>query len=73
MEYTLQNKFSLIKSDIVKYTSKSPIAIIGEMMHKDYINIHGPEHHFLDDAPEAIKIEPLSQIRPCRYRQGLFL
>lgn len=53
MEYTLQDKFSLIKRDIVKCTSKNPVAIIKEMMCKDYINIHGPEHHFLDGAAFA--------------------
>ena len=53
MEYTLQDKFSFIKRDIVKYTSKNPVAIVKEMMHKDYINIHGPEHHFLDGAAFA--------------------
>lgn len=53
MEYTLQDKFGLIKRDIVKFTLKNPVAIVKEMMHKDYINIHGPEHHFLDGAAFA--------------------
>lgn len=53
MEYTLQDKYSLIKNDIVKYKSKNPVAIVKEMMCKDYINIHGPEHHFLDGAAFA--------------------
>ena len=53
MEYTLQEKFSLIKRDIVKFTSKNPVAIVQEMMCKDYISLHGPEHHFLDGAAFA--------------------
>lgn len=53
MEYTLQDKFGLIKRDIVKFTSKNPVAIVKEMMNKEYINIHGPEHHFLDGAAFA--------------------
>lgn len=53
MDYTLQDKFSLIKRDIVQHTSKNPVVIAKEMMRKDYINIHGPEHHFLDGAAFA--------------------
>ena len=57
MEYTLQDKFNLIKRDIVKYTSTNPVAIIKEIMKKDYINIHGPEHHFLDGAAFATALK----------------
>ncbi len=53
MEYTLQDKLSFIKRDIVKYKSKNPATIVTEMMRKDYINIHGPEHHYLDGAASA--------------------
>ena len=53
MEFTLQDKFSLIKSDIVKFTMKNPVTIVKEMMYKEYINMHGPEHHFLDGAAFA--------------------
>ena len=49
----LNIKLSLIKRDIVKYKSKNPAAIVTEMMRKDYINIHGPEHHYLDGAAFA--------------------
>lgn len=50
MEYTLEDKYALIKSDIVKIKSKSPVTIAREMMRKDYVSVHGPEHHFLDGA-----------------------
>ena len=36
MEYTLKDKFSLIKRDIVKFILKNPVAIVKEMMSKDY-------------------------------------
>lgn len=50
MEYTLEDKYGRIRSEIVGIRSKNPVEILNEMMHKDYISIHGPEHHFLDGA-----------------------
>lgn len=50
MEYTLEEKFNLIKEDVLKQTGRNPISIAKDIMHKDYVNIHGPEHHFLDGA-----------------------
>ena len=50
MEYTLEDKYRLIKEEILKSKSKNPIEIVKSIMHKDFINIHGPEHHFLDGA-----------------------
>lgn len=50
MAYTMEEKYELIKKEVAKYTSKNPIEIIKSIMKKDYINIHGPEHHFLDGA-----------------------
>ncbi len=50
MEYTLDDKYKLIKENILKSTSKNPIEIIKSIMHMDFINIHGPEHHYLDGA-----------------------
>ena len=49
-EYTLEDKYNLIKQEIVKCNSKDPINIASEIMRKDFIGIHGPEHHFLDGA-----------------------
>lgn len=57
MEYSLQDKFNLIKRDIVEYTSNNPVAIVKKMMLKDYVNVHGPEHHFLDGAAFATAIK----------------
>lgn len=50
MNYTLEEKYSLIKETIKRENSKNPIIIVKNIMHEDYINIHGPEHHFLDGA-----------------------
>lgn|SRR5574344_1477750 len=50
MNYTLEEKYELIKENIIKENSKNPISIVKKVMHKDFINIHGPEHHFLDGA-----------------------
>jgi hypothetical protein len=50
MEYTLIDKYQLIKNEILKCSSKNPIDIIKTIMHKEFINITGPEHHYLDGA-----------------------
>lgn len=50
MNYTLEEKYRLIKENVKKENSKNPISIVKKIMHKDFINIHGPEHHFLDGA-----------------------
>lgn len=44
----MQEKFELIKNDLVKQTSKNPIVVVKNIMHNEYVSIHGPEHHFLD-------------------------
>lgn len=50
MTYTINDKYQAISKDIVKETSNNPITIVKSIMSKDYINIHGIEHHFLDGA-----------------------
>ena len=50
MEYSLNDKYDLIIKEVIKEKSSDPIKIVKNIMHKDYINIHGPEHHFLDGA-----------------------
>ena len=50
MNYTLEEKYNIIKEMVKEVTSKNPITILKKLMHKDFINIHGPEHHFLDGA-----------------------
>lgn len=50
MNISLDEKYRLIKQEIIKYKSKNPIEIITEIMKLDFINMHGVEHHFLDGA-----------------------
>ncbi len=50
MNYTLEEKFNLINEAVRKEKSKNPVLIAKSIMHNDYVNIHGPEHHFLDGA-----------------------
>lgn len=50
MEYTLEVKYKLIKDEIIKYKGINPIEILINVMNKEYINMHGPEHHYLDGA-----------------------
>ncbi len=47
-EYSLRDKYNLIKQKALEQTSKNPIIIVKSIMHEDFINMHGPEHHFLD-------------------------
>lgn len=46
----IDNKYTLIKNECLKSTTSDPIELIFKLMQKDYINIHGPEHHILDGA-----------------------
>lgn len=39
-----------IKAECLKATTKDPIELILHMMQKEYIQMHGPEHHILDGA-----------------------
>jgi len=48
--YTLDEKYNLIQQELCKTKSTNPIEILKTIMHKEFINIHGPEHHFLDGA-----------------------
>lgn len=47
---TIQEKAELIINDIRTETGKNPVHIFKKMAGKEYINIHGPEHHVLDGA-----------------------
>jgi len=49
-EMTLEEKERLIIRDIKKETGINPVKIFKNIAHKDYISMHGPEHHMLDGA-----------------------
>lgn len=44
----LIEKYDLIKQELLTAKGKNPFHIALSIMRKDYINMHGPEHHFLD-------------------------
>lgn len=48
MNYTLEEKYKLIEEELINSNDKNPINIAKNIMNKDYINMRGPEHHFLD-------------------------
>lgn len=50
MEYTLKQKYQLIRNAVAESTGKNPVKIAQSVMKKNFVNIHGPEHHFLDGA-----------------------
>ena len=47
---TIAEKADLIVRDIKRETGTSPIRIFKNIAAKDYVAIHGPEHHILDGA-----------------------
>ena len=50
MEYTLEERYQLIKEKVIVSKLKNPIAIAQDVMRNDFVSMHGPEHHFLDGA-----------------------
>lgn len=46
----MTDKYALIKEECLKSAEKDPISLIFGIMKKDYISIHGPEHHILDGS-----------------------
>ncbi len=47
---TIPEKAQLILQDIKKIQGTDPVQIFKEIAAKEYISIHGPEHHILDGA-----------------------
>lgn len=46
----MQEKFTCIKEECLRSDTTNPIELLIHIMKKDYISIHGPEHHVLDGA-----------------------
>lgn len=46
----MENKYKLIKNECLKSNEKNAVKLAISIMKKDYISIHGPEHHILDGA-----------------------
>lgn len=56
MEYGMLDRYRLIKEELLKETDTNPIRIIKRIMKKDFVSIHGPEHHYLDGASVMVAI-----------------
>ena len=50
MDNALETKYAFVKQEVVRYDTKNPIELAADIMKKNLIGIHGPEHHFLDGA-----------------------
>lgn len=50
MEYTMQQRAELITAECMKIKSTDPYKIFRAVAQKDFVRIHGPEHHVLDGA-----------------------
>ncbi len=50
MPMTIEEKANQIVEDIRQEKGINPVHIFKNMAKKDYISIHGPEHHILDGA-----------------------
>ena len=50
MDYSLQERSELIIAECMKISSTNPYEIFYTIAQKDFVNIHGPEHHVLDGA-----------------------
>ena len=47
---TIKEKAELIVKDVKKEQGTNPVVIFKDIAEKEYVSIHGPEHHILDDA-----------------------
>lgn len=50
MEYTMEQRAALIIDECQKSASTSPYEVFHTIADKDFVRIHGPEHHILDGA-----------------------
>ena len=50
MSYTIQQRSELIIAECLKINDTDPYKIFNMIAQKDFVNMHGPEHHILDGA-----------------------
>jgi len=50
MEYPMEERCRLIKEACLQEQSTDPVLIFQHLADRDFIRIHGPEHHILDGA-----------------------
>ena len=49
-DLTLKEKYNIIFVCALNEKSRNPLIIVQNLMNPDCVNIHGPEHHFIDGA-----------------------
>lgn len=54
---TVKEKAELIVKDIKKEQGTNPVVIFKQIAEKEYVSIHGPEHHILDGASLLVAIQ----------------
>lgn len=70
-EYSLEDKYDLIKKAVGKCgCEKNPVAIALKIMQNDFVNIHGPEHHFLDGAAFFNRVQKCGRLNRSRTLFG---
>ncbi len=50
MDYTLEERCDLIEKSCLESADKNPITLFIKIANRDFVRIHGPEHHVLDGA-----------------------
>ena len=50
MDYSIQQRAELIIAECMRISSTDPYEIFRTVANKDFVRIHGPEHHVLDGA-----------------------
>ena len=50
MEYAMDERCERIIKECLLLKTNNPIKIFRTIANKDYVRIHGPEHHILDGA-----------------------
>lgn len=55
---TVREKAELIVKDIKKEQGTNPVVIFKQIAEKEYISIHGPEHHILDGMEGIPYVKP---------------
>ena len=48
--FNLENTYQYITDYCLQTDSRDPLWMAEELMHSDYVRVHGPEHHFLTAA-----------------------
>lgn len=57
MSYTLEEKIQRIKKELLNSKETDTIKLIESVMRHDFVNMHGPEHHFLDGGALLVTIK----------------